>query len=58
MSAFTEPPYPQGWLFVGLLVGKIVHVVMVYLSYSPLGGAVGGTAQLLPSQQLLPQGQW
>lgn len=58
MSAFTEPPHPQGWLLVGLLVGKTVHVVMVYLSYFPLGGAVGGTAQLLPSQQLLPQGQW
>ena len=58
MSAFIEPPHPQGWLLLGLLVGKTEHVVMVYLSYFSLGGAVGGTAQLLPSQQLLPQGQW
>lgn len=58
MSAHTKPPHPRGGLCGGLLVGKMVHVVMVYLSYSPPGGAVGGAAQLLPSQHPLPQGQW
>lgn len=46
----------QTWGF--LLVGKMAHVVTVYLSCSPPGGAAGGATQLLHSQHPVPQGQW